>query len=145
MWSSERFLWPLCSSSCSVLLQFRLSLKGFLSRTLCSVAAESPASSRCEIPSLLSPEGELTTSVPVLAKGLLWDNGSSLQKRQALAVGGTVIPIAPEPVAPREGCSGAGCIEPPQPLSPARTAPHCLYPFPWPCPSIPAHTQVLPP
>lgn len=69
MWNSERFLWPFFSSSCL----FRLSLRGFVSPTFCGVAAESPASSGCEIPVSL-PEGrvnkgELTTSVPALGKG----------------------------------------------------------------------------
>lgn len=54
MWSSERFLWPFFSSSCL----FRLSLRGFVSPTFCGVAAESPASSGCEIPFSL-PEGRV--------------------------------------------------------------------------------------
>lgn len=140
MWSSERFLWPLCSSSCSVLLQFRLSLKGFVSPTLCGVAAESQASWRHEISSLFSPKGELTTSLPVLCKGLRWDNSTSLQKRQALAAGGTTVPVASEPVASRKGAveqgalshTGASVLLEQQPLS-------------RPSPPILARTKALPP
>lgn len=145
MWSSERFLWPLCSSSCSVLLQFRLSLKGFVSLTLCCVAAESLTSSRCGIPNLLSPKGVLTTSVPVLDKGLRWDNGTSLQKQQALAVSGPTVPMAPEPVAPREGAARLGALSHPSTSTLLERQPLCLRPLSWPSPPMPAHTQALPP
>lgn len=145
MWSSERFLWPLCSSSCSVLLQFRLSLKGFVSPTLCGVAAESQASWRHETPSLFSPKGELTTSVPVLCKGLHWDNSTSLQKRQALAAGGTTVPIASEPVASRKGAVEQGALSHTSASVLLERQPLCLCPLSRPSPLILAHTQALPP
>lgn len=133
MWSSERFLWPLCSSSCSAVLQFRLSLKGFVSPTLCDVAAESPASSRCEIPSSPSPKGELTASVPVagtMAPALKGDRRCWwqywLQSPQACGSQGR--------------CNGAGSAEQPHPLNPARTAGPSLH-----CPGLVPPLQALPP
>lgn len=145
MWSSERFLWPLCSSSCSVLLQFSLSLKGFVSPTLCGVAAESQASWRHEIPTLFSPKGELTTSVPVLCKGLRWDNSTSLQKRQVLAAGGTTVPIASEPVASRKGAVEQGALSHASASVLLEQQPLCLCPLSRPSPPILAHTKALPP
>lgn len=109
MWTSERFLWLLCSSICSAVLQFRHSLKGFVSPTLCGAAAESPASSRCEVPSSLSPQAELTASVPV--PGTM----APAQRHQARAAGGTAVSIAPKPVAPREGATGQGVLSTPIP------------------------------